>query len=176
MEVSLGTASKAMDRKILMGHPAPCTARILMAVRATMANNHHPAMVTVSPRVVMVSSMGAMLSSRQDTEVTLHREWQMEDMGNLLQTMAHQLAMDHPRVTVLHKEGMVGLHKDMVNSPNRATGSLLVQGFVKPGTRGLEQQMAKMEMENTGAGSIVASHIVGSLSEMGANSISILNV
>ena len=149
-----------------------------------MANNHHPAMVTVSPRVVMVSSLGAMLSSRQDTEVTHHREWQMEDMGNLLQTMAHQLAMDHPRVTVLHKAGMVGLHKadmvglhkDMVNSPNRATGSLLVQGFVKPGTRGLEQQMAKMEMENTGAGSIVASHIVGSLSEMGANSISILNV
>ena len=144
-----------MDRKILMGHPAPCTARILMAVRAAMANNHHPAMVTVSPRVVTVSSMGAMLSSRQDTEVTLHREWQMEDMGNLLQTMAHQLAMDHPRVTVLHKEGMVGLHKDMVNSPNRATGSLLVQDYVKPGTRGLEQQMAKMEMENTGAGSIV---------------------
>ena len=130
-----------------------------------MANNHHPAMVTVSPRVVMVSSLGAMLSSRQDTEVTLHREWQMEDMGNLLQTMAHQLAMDHPRVTVLHKAGMVGLHKadmvglhkDMVNSPNRATGSLLVQVFVKPGTKGLEQQMAKMQMENTGAGSIVAS-------------------
>merc|ERR1719222_1495886 len=119
--------------------------------------NHLPAMVMASPRGVMVNShcMGAMLSSRQDTEVTLHREWQMEDMGNLLQTMAHQLAMDPPRVTVLHKEGMVGLHKDMVNSPNRATGSLLVQGFVKPGTRGLEQLMAKMEMENTGAGSIV---------------------
>merc|ERR1719222_423256 len=119
--------------------------------------NHLPAMVMASPRVVMVNShcMGAMLSSHQDTEVTLHREWQMEDMGNLLQTMAHQLAMDHPRVTVLHKEGMEGLHKDMVNSPNRATGSLLVQDYVKPGTRGLEQQMAKMEMENTGAGSIV---------------------
>merc|ERR1719432_72241 len=119
--------------------------------------NHLPAMVMASPRVVMVNShcMGAMLSSRQDTEVMLHREWQMEDMGNLLQTMAHQLAMDHPRVTDLHKEGMEGLHKDMVNSPNRATGSLLVQDYVKPGTRGLEQQMAKMEMENTGAGSIV---------------------
>jgi len=156
LEVSLGTASKAMGRKILMGHPAPCTARILMAVRAAMANNHHPAMVTVSPRVVMVSSMGAMLSSRQDTEVTLHREWQMEDMGNLLQTMAHQLATDHPRVTDLRK-GMVGLPlKVMANSPNRDMDSLLqVQGFVRPGTRGLEQQMAKMEMENTGAGSIV---------------------
>merc|ERR1712088_1250113 len=101
-----------------------------------------------SPRVVMVNSMGVTLSSRQDTEVTLHREWQMEDMGNLLQTMAHQLAMDLLR-------GMVDLHKDMVNSPNRATGSLLVQGFVKPGTRDLEQQMAKTQMENTGAGSIV---------------------
>ena len=153
MEVSLVTTSKAMGRKILMGHPVPCTARILMAVRAAMAN-HHPAMVIASPRVVMVNSMGVTLSSRQDTEVTLHREWQMEDMGNLLQTMAHQLAMDHRRVTDLLR-GMVDLHKDMVNSPNRATGSLLVQGFVKPGTRDLEQQMAKTQMENTGAGSIV---------------------
>merc|ERR1712080_599684 len=137
------------------GHPAPCSARILMAARAVMAN-HLPAMVMASPRVVLVNShcMGAMLSSRQDTEVMLHREWQMEDMGNLLQTMARQLAMDHPKGTGLHKD-MVGLHKDMVNSPNRAMGHLLVQGFVRPGTRGLEQQMAKMEMANTGAGSIV---------------------
>ena len=150
-----------MDRKILMGHPAPCTARILMVVRVVMGN-HHPAMVMASHRVVMANShcMGAMLSSRQDMEVMLHREWQMEDMGSLLQTMVHQLAMDHPRVTDLHKDkGMVGLHKDMANLPNRATGSLLVQVFVKPGTKGLEQQMAKMQMENTGAGSIVVMYM-----------------
>jgi len=147
-----------MGRKILMAHPAPCTVKILMAVRAAMAN-HHLVMVMASPRVVLVNSLymaGAMLNSRQDTVVTLHREWQMEDMGNLLQTMAHQLATDHPRVTDLHK-GMVGLPlKVMANSPNRDMDSLLqVQGFVRPGTRGLEQQMAKMQMENTGAGSIV---------------------
>merc|ERR1712080_532676 len=143
----MGTVSKGMGMTIPMGHLAPCSARILMATRAAMAK-HLPAMVMASPRVVLVNShcMGAMLSSRQDTEVMLHREWQMEDMGNLLQTMARQLAMDQPKGTGLHKD-MVGLH--------RAMRHLLVQGFVRPGTRGLEQQMAKMEMENTGAGSIV---------------------
>ena len=129
-----------------------------MAVRAAMAN-HHPAMVMASRRVVLVNSpymAGAMLNSRQDTAVTLHREWQMEDMDNLLQTMAHQLATDHPRVMDLRKD-MEGLPlKVMANSPNRDTVShLQVQGFVRLGTRGLEHPMAKMQMENTGAGSIV---------------------
>ena len=156
MEVSLGTAaSKAMGKKILMGRPAPCTVKILMAVRAVMAN-HHPAMVMASPRVVMANSpcMEVMLSSRQDMEVTLHKEWQMVDMVSLLQTMAHQLAMDHPKVTDLHK-GMVDLHKVTANSPNKDTDSLLEQGFVRPDTKGFQQQMAKMQMEKTGAGSIV---------------------
>ena len=147
-----------MGRKILMAHLAPYTVKILMAVRAAMAN-HHPAMVMASRRVVLVNSpymAGDMLNSRQDTAVTLHREWQMEDMDNLLQTMAHQLATDHPRVMDLRKD-MEGLPlKVMANSPNRDTVShLQVQGFVKPGTRGSEQPMAKMQMENTGAGSIV---------------------
>jgi len=93
-------------------------------------------------------------SSSRHTEVTPRREWQMEDMVSLLQTMAPQVAMDHPRVTDLHK-GMVDLHKATANSPNKDTDSLLPPTFVKPGTRGLEQPMAKMQMEKTGAGSIV---------------------
>merc|ERR1712083_696876 len=111
---------------ILMGRPTPCTVKIRMAVRAVMAN-HHPAMVMASPRVVMANSpcMEVMLSSRQDMEVTLHKEWQMVDMVSLLQTMAHQLAMDHPK-------GMVDLHKVTANSPNKDTDSRLVLGFVKP--------------------------------------------
>ena len=151
MEVSLVTASRATAKKTPMArHPAPCTAKILTVAREDTANLH-PATVTASPRVVLVNSpcMGVMHSNQHNMVVTLHREWQMEDTGSLLQTMAHQLAMDHPRVTDPHKD-MVVLHRGMANSPNRDTDSLLVQGFVRPGTRGLGQQM-----EKTGAGSIV---------------------
>ena len=140
-----------MDRMIPMGHLALYMVKILMAVREDMVGNNRPVAVTGSPKVASVSSrcMGATLSSLQDTTVTLHREWLTEGTDNLLLTMAHPLAMDRPRAMDRHKV-TEELLKVMASSHHQDMASLMVQGFVRPGIRDLEQQMEKME-----AGSIV---------------------
>merc|ERR1712014_190869 len=114
------------------------------AVREDMGNSR-PVAGTDSPKVASVSSrcMGATLSSLQDTMVTLHREWLTEGTDNLLLTMARPRAMDRPKVTE-------ELLKVMASNHHQDMASLMVQGFVRPGIRDLEQQMEKME-----AGSIV---------------------
>ena len=139
-----------MDRMIPMGHLALYMVKILMAVREDMGNNR-PVAATDSPKVASVSSrcMGATLSSLQDTTVTLHREWLTEGTDNLLLTMAHPLAMDRPRAMDRHKV-TEELLKVMASNHHQDMASLMVQGFVRPGIRDLEQQMEKME-----AGSIV---------------------
>merc|ERR1712012_475602 len=104
--------------------------------------NSRPAPVTDSPKVASVSSL-------QDTTVTLHREWLTEGTDNLLLTMAHPPAMDRPRVMDRHKV-TEELLKVMASNHHQDMASLMVQGFVRPGIRDLEQQMEKME-----AGSIV---------------------
>ena len=133
-----------------MGHLALYMVKILMAVREDMGNNR-PVAATDSPKVASVSSrcMGATLSSLQDTTVTLHREWLTEGTDNLLLTMAHPLAMDRPRAMDRHKV-TEELLKVMASNHHQDMASLMVQGFVRPGIRDLEQQMEKME-----AGSIV---------------------